>query len=50
MNTLTKKGYVIPAFRTVSLATEYQFMASQLDDYDDNPIFGAPGSYPDDNI
>lgn len=50
MKTLSKKGYMIPAFRTVCLATEYQFLASQLDDYDDNPIFGAPGYDSDENI
>lgn len=36
---MIKKAYEIPAFRMVPLAVEDQFLASQLDDYGDNPIF-----------
>ncbi len=39
---LTPREYVSPAFRTVRLAAEYQFLASSLEDYPDNPIFHAP--------
>ena len=39
---MNKKAYVIPAFRMVPLLVEDQFLASQLDDYGDNPIFGDP--------
>ena len=40
---LTLKAYVTPALRAVRLAAEYQFLLSQLVDYDDNPIFSEPG-------
>ena len=42
---MNKKAYVIPALRLVPLAVEYQFLASQLDDYDDNPIFSDPSPW-----
>ena len=41
-NNLTKREYVVPTFRVVPLTVENQFLASQLDDYDDNPIFSDP--------
>ncbi len=41
-NILTKREYVIPTLREVPLTVEYQFMASQLDDYGDNPIYSDP--------
>ena len=41
-NILTKREYVVPTFRVVPLTVENQFLASQLDDYDDNPIFSDP--------
>ncbi|MBP5689747.1 MAG: hypothetical protein J6W74_02410 [Bacteroidales bacterium] len=43
MKSIIKKGYYTPALRVIGLATEIQFLATtQLDDYPDNPIFGAP--------
>lgn len=39
---ITKREYVIPVLRVVPLTVEVQFLASQLDDYDDNPIFSDP--------
>ena len=44
-STDTRKEYVIPAFRVVLMAVEGQFLASQLDDYDDNPIFSDPSPW-----
>ena len=41
-NILTKREYVVPTRRVVPLTVENQFLASQLDDYDDNPIFSDP--------
>ena len=41
-STLNKRAYVTPALRMVPLAVENQFLASQLDDYPDNPIFSDP--------
>jgi hypothetical protein len=41
-NNLTKREYVVPTLRVVPLTVENQFLASQLDDYDDNPIFSDP--------
>lgn len=41
-NILTKREYVVPTLRVVPLTVENQFLASQLDDYDDNPIFSDP--------
>ena len=46
-STEIKREYVIPALRVVMLATEVQFLASQLDDYDDNPIFSDPSPWGD---
>ena len=46
---MTKKEYEIPALRVDPLCVEYPFLASQLDDYDDNPIFGARGRFMDDD-
>ncbi len=37
---LNKKEYQIPVLRVIPVAVEGQFLASQLDDYVDNPIFG----------
>ena len=42
---MNKKAYVIPASRLVPLAVEDQFLASQLDDYGDNPIFSDPSAW-----
>lgn len=42
---MNNKTYVIPAVRVVPLAVEYQFLASQLDDYGDNPIFSDPSPW-----
>ena len=43
MKSIMNKGeYVTPALRMVPLAVENQFLASQLDDYDDNPIYSDP--------
>ena len=39
---INKREYVIPVLRVVPLTLECQFLASQLDDYDDNPIFSDP--------
>ena len=44
-STDTKREYLIPALRVVLLAAEGQFLASQLDDYDDNPIFSDPSPW-----
>ena len=41
-NILAKREYVVPTLRVVPLTVENQFLASQLDDYDDNPIFSDP--------
>ena len=41
-NSLTKREYVVPTLRVVPVTVENQFLASQLDDYDDNPIFSDP--------
>ena len=46
-STDTRREYVIPALRVVLLAAEGQFLASQLDDYDDNPIFSDPAPFDD---
>ena len=46
-STEIKREYVIPALRVVLLAAEGQFLASQLDDYDDNPIFSDPSPWGD---
>ena len=37
---LTKKAYQIPVIWEIPVIVEGQFLASQLDDYSDNPIFG----------
>ena len=42
---ITKREYETPVLRVVPLAVEYQFLASQLDDYDDNPIFSDPSPF-----
>ena len=42
---MNKRAYVIPALRVVPLTVETQFLASQLDDYPDNPIFGDPAPW-----
>ena len=48
MNTnLNKRAYVIPALRVVPLTVENQFLASQLDDYPDNPIYSDPSPWDD---
>ena len=39
---LSKREYVTPTLRVVPLTVEIQFLASQLDDYDDNPIYSDP--------
>ena len=44
---MNKRAYVTPALRMVPLAAEFQFLASQLDDYDDNPIFSDPSPWED---
>ena len=44
---ITKREYVIPVLRVVPLTVEGQFLASQLDDYDDNPIFSDPTMFGD---
>ncbi len=44
-NNLTKREYVVPTLRVVPLTVENQFLASQLDDYDDNPIFSDPSPW-----
>ena len=36
---VTKNGYLAPILRVVPLVVEGQFLASQLDDYGDNPIY-----------
>ena len=41
-NILTKREYVIPTRREIPLTVEIQFLASQLDDYGDNPIYSDP--------
>ena len=46
-STEIKREYVIPALRVVLLAAEGQFLASQLDDYGDNPIFSDPAPWGD---
>ena len=45
---MNKREYVIPVLRVVPLSVEYQFLASQLDDYDDNPIFNDPAPWGED--
>ena len=47
-NNLTKREYVVPTLRVVPLTVENQFLASQLDDYDDNPIFSDPTPWGED--
>ena len=42
---MNKRAYVIPALRVVPLTMENQFLASQLDDYPDNPIFSDPSPW-----
>lgn len=37
---MIKKEYKTPALREIPVVVEGQFLASQLDDYDDNPIYG----------
>ena len=44
---LAKREYVIPTLRVVPLTVENQFLASQLDDYDDNPIYSDPSPWED---
>ncbi len=44
---MNKKAYLIPAVRFVPLAVEFQFLASQLDDYGDNPIYSDPSPWED---
>lgn len=44
---MNKRAYVIPALREVPLTVENQFLASQLDDYPDNPIFSDPSPWED---
>ena len=44
-NILVKREYVVPTLRVVPLTVENQFLASQLDDYDDNPIFSDPSPW-----
>ena len=44
-NILAKREYVVPTLRVVHLTVENQFLASQLDDYDDNPIFSDPSPW-----
>ena len=44
---IAKKEYVTPVLREVPLTLECQFLASQLDDYDDNPIFSDPTMFGD---
>ena len=41
-NILTKREYVIPTLREIPLTVEIQFLASQLDDYGDNPLYSDP--------
>ena len=41
-NIRTKREYVIPTLREIPLTVEIQFLASQLDDYGDNPIYSDP--------
>ena len=41
-NYIVKQKYSAPVADVVKLHTENVILASQLDDYDDNPIFGAP--------
>lgn len=36
---LTKKDYQIPAIWEIPVVVESQFVASQLEDYEDNSIF-----------
>ena len=43
---MNKREYVIPTLRVVPVAVEYQFLGSQLDDYEDNPIFGSASASP----
>lgn len=45
----TKREYVFPALRVVPISVEYQFLTSQLDDYDDNPIYGTSARFVDDD-
>ena len=42
---MNNRAYVTPAVRVVPLTVEYQFLASQLDDYGDNPIFSDPSAW-----
>lgn len=46
-NILAKREYVTPILREVPVTVENQFLASQLDDYDDNPIFSDPSPWED---
>ena len=46
-NNLAKREYVTPILREVPLTVECQFLASQLDDYDDNPIYSDPAPWDD---
>lgn len=39
---MTRKVYLIPKARYSDLALDINFLATQLEDYPDNPIFGAP--------
>ena len=38
---------MIPTLREIPLTVEIQFLASQLDDYDDNPIYSDPSPWED---
>jgi hypothetical protein len=42
-----QREYVTPTLREVPLTVEYQFLASQLDDYGDNPIYSDPSPWED---
>ena len=44
---LAKREYVTPTLREVPVTVENQFLASQLDDYDDNPIYSDPSPWED---
>ena len=44
---MNNKAYVTPSVRVVPVAVENQFLASQLDDYGDNPIFSDPAPFDD---
>ena len=46
MNSIkNKRAYVTPALHVVPMTVENQFLASQLDDYPDNPIFSDPSPW-----